>query len=104
MAQFELNIYGKNDEILAKHETNFVRWGIFLEALKLQDEMNDMEPAEQLNVINAFMKKLFPDLTDEEIERADADDVMNTFTQLIKKAGKLGNKTGAVAKNVNGAV
>lgn len=104
MAQFELNIYGKDDEIIAEHKTDFVRWGIFLEALKVQDGISTMEPAEQLAVISDFMKKLFPDLTDAEIEKADTDDVMNTFTQLIRKAGKIGAKSGALSKNAGGTV
>lgn len=104
MAQFELNIYGKDDEILAAHKTEFVRWGIFLEALKIQDRINDMEPAEQLDVISDFMKKLFPDLTDAEIQLASTDDVMNTFAQLIRKANKIGTKGGAISKNAGGTV
>ena len=30
MAQFELNIYGENDEIVKRFETNKVRWGVFM--------------------------------------------------------------------------
>ena len=32
MAQFELNIYGKDDEIVERYATDRVRWGIFLQA------------------------------------------------------------------------
>lgn len=96
MAQFELNIYGENDEILKKYATEKVRWGVYLEAAKLNEEMRGMDAAEQLAVINQFMSKIFPSLTTDELELADADDVMNTFRQLIRKANKI---AGNNAKN-----
>ena len=89
MAQFELSIYGEGDEVLKKYATDKVRWGVYLEAAKLNEEMKDMEAAEQFAVINTFMSKIFPALTDDELELADADDVMNTFKQLIRKANKI---------------
>ena len=96
MAQFELNIYGENDEILKKYETEKVRWGVYLEAAKLNEEMGAMDAAEQFAVINQFMSKIFPALTSEELELADGDDVMNTFRQLIRKANKIASSN---AKN-----
>ena len=89
MAQFELNIYGDNDEILKTYATEKVRWGVYLEAAKLNEEIATMDALEQFQVINQFMGKIFPTLTDAELELADADDVMNTFKQLIRKANKI---------------
>lgn len=104
MAQFELNIYGKNDEITKKFETDKVRWGVYLEAVKLSDELNGKSPVEQFGMINAIIKKVFPDLKDADIENADSDDVMATFKQLLAKGNSIGGKntgTGTV-KNAEG--
>lgn len=90
MAQFELNIYGNNDEIVKQFATDKVRWGVFMQAFELQDEIETMSQAEQFGMINKFVKKIFPDLTDKDLENADIDDVMNTFKQLLNKANKIG--------------
>ena len=94
MAQFELNIYGENDEVLKTFATDRVRWGVYLEAVKLNEEISDMSAAEQFDVINAFISKIFPNLTDAELEMADAGDVMNTFRQLVRKANKIAGGNG----------
>lgn len=99
MAKFELNIYGEDDEIIKKHETDVVRWKIFLQALEFYDTKEQRTPAEQIEGINSFVKKIFPALTDEELENASVDDVFNTFNQLINTAKKIGG----TAKNAAGA-
>jgi hypothetical protein len=96
VAQFEMNIYGENDEILKTFATDKVRWGVYLEAAKLNEEIRAMDAAEQFAVIGQFMSKIFPALTAAELELADGDDVMNTFKQLIRKANKI---AGGNAKN-----
>lgn len=100
MAQFELNIYGKNDEIINRFETDRVRWGVFLQAIELQNGLADKSAAEQFTAISSFIKKIFPALTDADLENADFDDVMNTFKQLVNKAAKIGgnSKNGAGAE------
>lgn len=90
MAQFELNIYGNNDEILKTFETDKVRWGVYMQALELSEAIKGQKPAEQFKAINNFVKKIFPELTDADLENADADDVMNTFKQLLNRASKIG--------------
>lgn len=99
MAQFELSIYGHDDEILKTYKTDRVRWGVYLQALELQEKMKDKSGAEQFGLINAFLKKIFPDLTDEDLELADGDDVMNTFKQLIAKSKAIGSSSGEDSKN-----
>lgn len=99
MAQFELNIYGKNDEVVKTCETDKVRWGVFMQALDLNDSIKKAEPRKQFEAINNFVKKIFPDLTDADLENADYNDVLNTFKQLLKKA----NAIGGGKKNSNGA-
>ncbi len=95
MAQFELNIYGNNDEILKTYATDRVRWGVYLQALELQEKIADKSAAEQFRLINAFLKKIFPDLTDEDLECADYEDVMNTFKQLLHKSNAVGGSSSA---------
>lgn len=99
MAVFELNIYGNNDEVEKTYSTNRVRWGVFIQALELQESIEEQTAEEQFAAVNAFVKKIFPDLTDADLEKADVDDVMNTFKQLLNKANKIGGKQ----KNVRGA-
>jgi hypothetical protein len=48
--------------------------------------MQEMTPAEQFEMINGFVKRMFIGLTDEELDRASGDDVMNVFQQLMRKA------------------
>lgn len=99
MAQFELNIYNEHDEIVKKHETDRVRWGIFMQALELEEGLDGKDSREMITAINEFVKKIFPALTDAELECADCDDVLNTFKQLINKARKIGSNS----KNAVGA-
>lgn len=86
MALFELNIYGKDDEVVKRFETDKVRWGVYLQATELAENLADASPVEKFKQISAFVKKIFPDLTDDDLDNADSDDVLNTFTQLIRKA------------------
>lgn len=93
MAAFELNIYGKDDEIIKSFATDKVRWGVFLQALEVSESMDSLSMTEQFEIINRFVKKIFPDLTDKDLECADVDDVFNTFKQLINKAKKIGSNS-----------
>lgn len=100
MAKFELTIYGENDEIEKKYETEFVRWGVLMQAVELKENgLDDMTDVEQFKIINGFVKKIFPSLTDDELAKADMQDVMNTFKQLLRATDKIGGNS----KNVKGA-
>ncbi len=99
MAQFELNIYGENDEIVKRFETDRVRWGIFVQALELEESLKSATAAGMITAVNEFVKKIFPNLTDADLLDADVDDVLHTFQQLIAKAKKIG----VHAKNGDGA-
>lgn len=90
MAQFELNIYGENDEVVKRFETERVRWGIFVQALELEESLKGTSSKNMISAINEFVKKIFPNLTDADLENADVDDVMHTFQQLLNKAKKIG--------------
>ena len=86
MALFELNIYGKDDELIKRFETDKVRWGVYLQAIEISENLKNKSAPEQFKEISTFVKKIFPELTDADLENADSDDVMNTFKQLINKA------------------
>lgn len=87
---FELNIYGKDDEIIKTYRTAHVRWGVFIKAVQLQEELKDANAEKQFESIAAFVRTLFDGMTDEELYLADAFDVMAVFTQLVNKAKGIG--------------
>lgn len=87
--RFELSIYGENDEVLKKYETDHVRWGVLLKAVNLQEIMKGKTPIEQVSMVGEFVKSIFVGLTDEELEKADTNDVMNTFKQLLSSVGTI---------------
>lgn len=87
---FELNIYGENDEIIKTYGTNHVRWGVFVKAVQLQEELKDADAEKQFASIAAFVRTLFDGMTEEELNAADAFDVMAVFTQLVNKAKGIG--------------
>lgn len=99
MAQFGLNIYGENDEVVKRFETDRVRWGIFVQALELEESLKGANARDMITAINEFVKKIFPNLTDADLNDADVDDVMHTFMQLLAKAKKIGVNS----KNAGGA-
>ena len=76
-----------------------MRWGVFLQALELQEELKDESPTAQFVSLSAFIKKLFPTMTDADLENADVGDVMNVFNQLIRQANRIGGNS----KNGEGA-
>lgn len=93
---FELNIYGDDDEIIKTYRTAHVRWGIFTEAIKLKEDIKDKEPEAQLEAVSNFMKQIFHGLTDEHMQLADVFDVFNTFNMIVNKANSIkgGRKNG----------
>ena len=90
MSTFELNVYGANDEILKTFTTDRIRWAVFLQAIAIHEEIAGSKPEEQYALIGEFIKKLFPGITDADIDNADAQDVLNTFWLLVAKANKIG--------------
>ncbi len=87
--KFELSIYGENDEVIKKYETNHVRWGVLLKAIDLQEKLKDKTEVEQVSLIGEFVKSIFVGLTDEELDKADTQDVINTFKQLLNSVSKI---------------
>lgn len=97
MAKYELNIYGENDSIVKTYGTDNVLWGFYLEAVRASEEMQEMNTVEQFEMVNGFVKRLFVGLTDDELEHASGDDVMNVFNQLMRKARAIGGSKNAQA-------
>lgn len=93
---FELNIYGKDDEIINTYSTAHVRWGVFIKAVQLQERLKDATAEQQFESIAEFVMTLFDGMTAEEMAQADAFDVMAIFTQLVNKAKAIngGSKNG----------
>ena len=83
MAKYELSIYGENDEVIKKHETNVCPWGLYVEAADLQEQLTDKTAKEQMQAVEYILKSVFCNLTDEELKHADTEDVMNTFLQIV---------------------
>ena len=98
MAKFELNIYGENDEIIKRYETDHIRYGVLMEALEIEEKTKGKPEAEQIKAANALVKRVFHGLTDEELMLADMTDVLNTYAQVTRQAEKIGGSDGA-AKN-----
>ena len=94
MAKYELNIYKENNEIEKTYATDNIPWGFYIEAVKASEEMNELTITEQFEMINSFVKRMFIGLTDEELPRANGDDVMNVFNQLMRKGRSMVNAGG----------
>ncbi len=83
MAKFELPIYGENDEVIKEYATNVCPWGVFVRAAEASQTLKKKDMTEQFNIIGGFLQTIFIGLTKEELERADYEDVMNTFNQIV---------------------
>lgn len=89
MAKFSLNIYGKNDEIVKTHETNICPWGVYIQAAELGDTLKEKSATEQMHAVGEILKSVFMELTDEDLNRADVNDVMFTFQQIVNQGQKI---------------
>lgn len=93
MSAFELNVYGEDDAVVKTFATDRIRWGVFLQAIQIHEEIAGKNPSEQYALVGEFIKKLFPGITDADIENAEAQDVLNTFWLLVNKANRIGGNT-----------
>ena len=93
--RFELSIYGTNDEVIKKYETNHIRWGLLIKATKIQEEIAGKSQEEQFKAISDFIKEIFVGITDEDITNADYLDVINTFKQLINSVSNINSEKNA---------
>lgn len=96
MARFELPIYGEDDQLVRKYEADRIRWGALVEAAGIREELQGKDLPAQVEAIGRFLKTIFPGLTDEDLDKADYLDVLNTFNQLT---GTLSRMKAGEAKN-----
>lgn len=101
MAKFELPIYGENDEIEVLHESNVCPWEVFIRAADIEEKLPKMSAKEQLEAVGDLVKAVFAGLTDAQLKRADALDVMNTFQQITRGGQKIRRASGAGAERKN---
>lgn len=100
MAKFELPIYGENDEVEVLHESNICPWEVFIRAAEIEEKLPQMSAKEQLEAVGDLVKAVFAGLTSEQLKRADALDVMNTFQQITRGGQKIRRASaGAERKN-----
>lgn len=92
---FELNIYGTDDEIIKTYSTAHVRWGVFIQAVQLQEQLKDADAGKQFDSISRFVMTIFDGMTADELAKADAFDVMAVFTQLVNKAKNISGSKNA---------
>ena len=92
---FELNIYGTDDEIIKTYSTAHVRWGVFIQAVQLQEQLKDVDVGKQFESISRFVMTIFDGMTADELAKADAFDVMAVFTQLVNKAKNISGSKNA---------
>lgn len=93
MAKYELPIYGADDEIIKTYETNHVSWSVYIRAADMEGELKNKSAVDMFNAVGDILKEVFVGLTDEHLMKADGDDVLNTFTQIVSgghaiKSGK----------------
>lgn len=100
MAKFELSIYGVNDEIIKTYEANRVAWSVFIRAAEMEDKIKNMSALDQLNAIGGILHDVFLDLTDDDLMKADYEDVLNTFLQIVNAGQEI--KGGGNSKNSTG--
>lgn len=93
MARFELNIYGADDEIIKRYETEHIRYGVLLKALEIVEKVSGMNNADFIKAAQSIVKSVFIGITDDEIEKADVQDVLSTFRQVTNmSSGVNGSK------------
>lgn len=97
-APLKITIYGPDDEVVAEHECNRVRWGVLKAAIRMARTFDTENPSEDdidglaVLVVEAFGGKF----TVKELENSDIGEMGAVLTQIVAKAGALmkSNPTG----------
>ncbi len=93
MAKYELAIY-KGQQVEKTYTANFCPWGLYVEAVDVQDHLNKMTGKEIVKSLEGIMLALFDGLTSEEMQRTDGAAVMSLFLQIVQ--GDAGNGSKAI--------
>lgn len=93
--KYQLNVYGKDSEILKTVGADFVPTGLFIRALKMGEEIQK-EGKSEIEAFGDIVKivlDLFPELTEKELMNScDIGDVINVFKQIIARAKEINSK------------
>lgn len=89
MALLNINVYGENDEVLKTFETDKIRWRLFGEAVKINDEIKDKPAAAQMEIVGKFILSLFVGMTEEDLDLCDVGDIFHTFKMVTMLANKI---------------
>ena len=82
MAKYELTIYDDNNEVVKTGETDIVKFSTLIKVMELNEKLSEMTYLEQLKEITSVVASAFPNLSVEDVQNADKDDVYNTFQQI----------------------
>ncbi len=101
--KYELNIYGENDAVVKKYETDLARYGVFEEAIKFA-ELAEGKSEKEINLLafklaGPFCKTLFPGLTDEDCKNAVLSDMINLIYQVCGLSAPISEATAGQEKN-----
>lgn len=92
MAKFELKIYDKEDKVVKEYATDHVRWGLFMKAQAINEDLKGKSTEEQMTAMNTMVSEIFGGVPNDELMCADGFDVINTFKQLVSIANEINGK------------
>lgn len=94
MAKFEINTYSDADEIIKTFTRNTCPVHLFTRAVKLAEKQEQKKASEYevIDEIIEIVKTLFPEMTQEDVEKCDMTDIIFTFRQLVTKASGIESK------------
>ena len=101
-ALVSLNIYDDNDEIVKTLERYRIKWGLVKKALSLAEEMSENPEAyvEHAEKLENFVCLVFKgDVTVEELEGADKDDMQVMLAQIIGNSNEAKKNTKGISKS-----
>lgn len=93
--KYQLNVYGRESEIVKTVGTDFVPTGLFVRALRMSEDIGKegKSEMESFDIIVEIVLDLFPELTREELmESCDIGDVISVFKQVIVRANEINSK------------
>lgn len=88
MAKFELNIYGKGDQVVNTYKTDIIRYGVIEDTVSLLEKIEGKSNVEQFKLVKPLVKSVFAGLTDEEMRDTNFTEVMSVFHKLVDEAVK----------------
>lgn len=86
-----ITLYDANDEVIAEHDRNHVRWGILKAAMRLAQNFNSENPSEaEVDALAGLVVDAFGNqFSISDLENADIDEMLAILNQIVAKAGSL---------------